>query len=123
MTKNKLIYWLPRILSLLFVAFLSIFALDVFDEYQGLEVIVALLIHLIPSFVLLIVIAIAWKRELVGTVVFFVGAIYFVWLMGFDQYWATYLTIPGMGVLLAILYALSWKQKKRLTENSDTQLN
>jgi hypothetical protein len=64
---QKIIYWLPRILSILFIAFISIFALDVFSEAQWF---LALLVHLIPSYILIILTAVAWKHERVGGFIF-----------------------------------------------------
>jgi hypothetical protein len=66
---KKVLYWLPRILSVLFIGFISIFALDVFTEPQWF---LALLTHLIPSFVLVILTVIAWKNEQLGGFIFIV---------------------------------------------------
>jgi hypothetical protein len=61
------ITWAARILGILAIAFISLFALDVFSEGVGLgQKIVAFLLHMIPSFVLIIALIIAWKHELVG---------------------------------------------------------
>jgi len=61
------IRWAARILGILAIAFISLFALDVFSEGVGLgQKIVAFLMHMIPSFVLIIALIIAWKHELVG---------------------------------------------------------
>jgi hypothetical protein len=61
------IRWVARVLCILAIAFLSLFALDVFSEGVGLgQKIVAFLLHMIPSFVLIIILIIAWKHELVG---------------------------------------------------------
>jgi hypothetical protein len=55
-----------RVLCILATA-ISLFALDVFSEGVGLgQKIVAFLLHMIPSFVLIIILIIAWKHELVG---------------------------------------------------------
>lgn len=66
---EKILYWLPRLLSILFIAFISMFALDVFGEPQWF---LALLIHLIPSFILIILTVIAWKNERLGGFIFIV---------------------------------------------------
>ncbi|NLT43435.1 MAG: hypothetical protein GXX93_12225 [Anaerolineae bacterium] len=64
---TRMIVWLPRVLGLVFVAFLSMFALDVFAEGVPLkEALVGLLVHLIPNFLILIGIGIAWGRPLLG---------------------------------------------------------
>jgi len=61
--------WAARILCLLSVAFISMFAFDVFSVVAGLgQKKFAFLLHMIPSFVLIIVLIIAWKHELVGGV-------------------------------------------------------
>jgi hypothetical protein len=50
----KVIYWLPRILCILAILFISVFALDAFDpELSIWQQIVGFLIHLIPSFILI----------------------------------------------------------------------
>ena len=64
---KQIFYWLPRILSILFIAFISMFALDVFEEPQWF---LALLMHLIPSFILIILTIIAWKHERLGGFIF-----------------------------------------------------
>lgn len=60
---KKILHWVPRILAILFIMFISVFALDVFKEPQWFF---ALLIHLIPSFILIALTAIAWKHEQIG---------------------------------------------------------
>lgn len=74
MTVNpRIIYWLPRIICILAISFVSIFALDAFDPnltlWQQLQ---AFAMHLIPSFILLAILLIAWKWELVGGIVFLI---------------------------------------------------
>lgn len=60
---GKFLYWLPRVLAIVFITFISMFALDVFGEPQWF---LALLIHLIPSYVLIFLTFVAWKNELIG---------------------------------------------------------
>jgi len=74
MTVNpRFIYWLPRIICILAICFVSIFALDAFDPnltmWQQLQ---AFMMHLIPSFILLAILLIAWKWELVGGTIFLI---------------------------------------------------
>lgn len=64
---KRFLYWLPRVLSILFIVFISLFALDVFGEPRWF---LALITHLIPSFVLIILTAIAWKNERLGGILF-----------------------------------------------------
>jgi hypothetical protein len=51
--KNAL-YWTPRILTIVFILFLGLFALDSFEGEQSLlQKMGGFLIHLIPNFVLI----------------------------------------------------------------------
>lgn len=111
---SKIVYWSPRILSIIFILFLSLFAFDVFNEYRGWNIIPALFIHLIPSFVLLVLTIIAWKHDLVGMSVFFLAAISYVLMVGFHHHWSWYASISGPAVIIGILYFISWIQIRNL---------
>jgi len=119
MDKTKIIIWLPRILGIAFVLFLSLFATDVFGEYSGAELVLALLIHLIPSFILLAVVAVAWKWELVGAIVFLAGAIFYVYLVGLGQPWQLYALISGPALVVSVLYFFAWCQKRKIKPKED----
>ena len=109
---KKLIHWLPRILSILFSILLSLFALDVFNEYQGVRVILPLLIHLLPSFVLILITIIAWKKELFGAAAFIMMAISYILMVGFYRHWSWYLSISVPALLIGILYLVDWIKKQ-----------
>lgn len=111
---SRIIVWLPRILSLLFIAFLSLFALDVFNEYQGLAVIIPLLIHLIPSVAMLVLTIVAWKYDLVGATAFLLAAISYVSIVGLGRPWSWYAAISGPALVVAVLYFFSWRQRRIL---------
>ena len=64
---KKLFYWLPRVLAVLFILFISISALDVFGQPKWF---LALFIHLIPSFILIILTVVAWRHEWAGGLLF-----------------------------------------------------
>jgi hypothetical protein len=110
---EKIFYWLPRILSIAFVLFLSLFALDVFNEYSGWSIVLPLLIHLIPSFVLAGALAIAWKHEWFGAVIFLGFAVFYVWMVGLDRPWSWYAGISAPSAVVGILYIVSWVQRKK----------
>ena len=66
-----LLYWTPRALCIVYAAFISIFAADVFGGGAGFwQTAVALLIHLIPTFLLIAVLVVSWRREWIGGVLF-----------------------------------------------------
>ena len=115
---NKVIFWTPRILGILFILFLAIFSLDIFDENYGFwGTVVGLFIHNIPALILLVVLIISWKYEIIGAVVFILAGILYILLLltnlNLEWYmlsWA--LTIAGPAFLVGILFLIGWKQKK-----------
>jgi hypothetical protein len=110
--RNKFLHWSPRILALLFIVFLSIFALDVFDEYHELAVLPALFMHLLIPLTLLISVILAWKWDLFMAIIFFAFTFFYVWMVGFDRHWSWYVAISGPALLTAILFLLNWLDKK-----------
>lgn len=62
-TSTKVLHWLPRIICILTIIFISLFALDSFSNPT------AFLIHLIPSFILVVILTIAWRWEKVGGII------------------------------------------------------
>ncbi len=112
------LFWIPRVMSILFVLFLSMFALDIFDMNLGFwGTIVGLIMHLIPSIVLAIAIALAWKREWIGAVLFIGWALfYLVTARGFD--WSVYVSIAGIPALIGALYLVGWAMHGKLRDVS-----
>lgn len=65
--KRGFIFWTPRILAVLFIGFIAIFALDVFSEDSTFsETIIALFVHLIPNYILIILLVISSKWPMIG---------------------------------------------------------
>ena len=72
-TSIRIIHWLPRIICILAILFVSMFADDAFAP--GLTIwqqLGAFFMHLIPSFVLLAFLIVAWKWELIDGIIFMV---------------------------------------------------
>ena len=70
-TSAKVIHWLPRIICMLAILFVSLFAADAFDHGDNIwQKLGAFLMHLIPSFILLAFLIVAWKWELIGGIIF-----------------------------------------------------
>jgi predicted lysophospholipase L1 biosynthesis ABC-type transport system permease subunit len=109
---KNIIYWLPRVLGIAFILFLSLFALDVFGEYSGWQLLTALFMHLLPEIILVFLIIFAWKNDLIEAIFFLGFAIYFVLMSGFKSSLIWYLLIPGPALLVAILFVISWFKKK-----------
>lgn len=67
-----------------------------------------LLIHLIPTYAILIALAIAWRWEWVGAILFAaLGAAYVI--VAWGQFpWTTYLIVAGPAFLVGALFLVSW---------------
>lgn len=118
---SKFIYWAPRVLSILFILFLMLFSLDIFQEkLSPTEIALGLLIHNIPALLLLGILIISWRHEVVGAVVFtLAGLFYAVMLLkepDFEWYMLSWIAIiSGPALLVGILFTLNWYRKKKLS--------
>ena len=110
---KRFLFWTPRIICILFACFISIFALDVFNETHGFwNTLLALLIHLIPTGLLLLILAVAWRWEWVGALFFSVlGVLYFIAFWG-RFHWSVYAIIAGPLFLLGGLFLIGWVNRK-----------
>ena len=92
---KKIIYWLPRVLSILFIAFIGMFALDVFSEPNWP---LALFMHLVPSYFLIAITIVAWKHEMLGGILFLIAGVV---LLIFTHFEALIIGIPAfvIGIL------------------------
>ena len=118
---QRLLYWTPRVLCILFAAFISIFAADVFGEGRGFwQTALGLLIHLIPTFLLTAVLIVSWRREWIGGILFILsGALYIVWAWNKPfGVWSTFLLIAGPPVLTGVLFLLNWRYRAELRPGS-----
>jgi hypothetical protein len=106
-TSATLLFWGPRVAGILLAAFLSLFALDAFDGRPILEALPDFAIHLIPSFLVLAVVAIAWKFEWVGAVAFLGLAVAYAVMVRGRVDWIA--AISGPLVIVALLFLLSWR--------------
>ena len=100
------LYWAPRILCLGFAGFVSIFALDA-GTFS------ALLLHLLPTLLVLFLLALAWRRELIGAVAFpLLGILYILWAWGRFPF-GVYLAVAGPMFLVGGLFLANWVVKRR----------
>lgn len=116
---NKLIYWTPRVLGILFIAFLAMFSLDIFDGNYGFwGTIVGLFMHNIPVFILIALLVFSWKREWLGGLVFILAGLFLILSSAlknnFEWYMISYsFIIAGPAFLIGILFLINWQQKKK----------
>jgi hypothetical protein len=116
-TIQRLLFWAPRLFCIAFAAFLGIFALDVFDMPVGpMEKAFALMMHLIPSATVLVALAIVWRWEWVGALIFpLLAAFHLLSMWGRRLDWSGYAVIEVPLVLLGILFLVNWRNRKAFT--------
>ncbi|MDX9930188.1 MAG: hypothetical protein RBS37_10095 [Bacteroidales bacterium] len=119
----SIIHWTPRILCILAILFISMFAFDAFSEGRSFwENLAGFLIHLIPSFVLIALLIVAWKWELVGGIIFgLIGLGFGPWVfiknfrmnhsVGTSLAIVAAIALPFM--LVGILFVISHYMKKK----------
>jgi len=112
---KQVLFWAPRILSILFILFLGLFSLDVFEMGGGFwATLGGFLVHNIPSFILLGVLFLAWRREWIGAVVFIgFGILYLVFTWGKVD-WIAPLLISGIPALVGALFLVGWIKRKQI---------
>jgi hypothetical protein len=112
---RRWLFWTPRVLGILFAVFISLFAMDVFEGHQPLgQVLLALAMHLIPTALIVGALAVAWRWEWVGAVLFFgLGVAYIVTMRGRFS-WDTYALIAGPAFLMGLLFLLNWRYRTEL---------
>ena len=115
---NKLIFWTPRILAILFILFLAMFSLDIFEGNYGFwRTILGLFMHNIPALILSILLIISWKHEIVGAITFFLAGILYLFILlmsDFQFYMLLWiLQIAGPAFLVGVLFFIGWRQKRK----------
>lgn len=119
----KLFHWLPRILCIIAILFISMFALDSFDGNSSIwQKLAGFAVHLIPSYILTAFLLIAWKWERIGGVIFIVIGLAFIpfiithnYAMNHSIWWTSLvvLTINLPFIVVGGLFILSYHVKKK----------
>jgi len=113
------IVWPPRILSLLFIITIALLSLDVIRPgLSPRQILAGLLMHNIPTFVMIIVLIIAWKHEIVGALVFLLAGLSYIFMTARAKIdWSVALswnlTIAAPALLIGILFLISWYKKRQ----------
>lgn len=123
----KIFYWLPRILCILAILFVSLFALDAFSpELSIWQQIGGFLIHLIPSFILLALLILAWKREFIGGIIFIIIGLGLSPIVFSHNYRMNHSIFMSLGIILTItipfaivgvLFIISHFKRKKSIDN------
>ena len=99
----KIYHWLPRIICILAILFISLFALDSFQPDLSIwQQILEFLMHLVPSFILTALLIIAWKWELIGGIIFTVIGLGFSPVVFIHNYNMNHSIYISLGIIAAI---------------------
>jgi hypothetical protein len=123
-TSTKILQWTPRILCILAILFVSLFALDSFSSERTFwQNIGAFLTHLIPSFVLFAILVVAWKWENIGGIILIIVGVVFcisIFNLNYNQrHFTLWQSIRNVSllcfpfVLAGVLFIISHYRKKK----------
>jgi hypothetical protein len=126
---HQIIYWTPRILSILAIGLLFLLASDSFNPKLTLQdQLISFMMNSIPAFSLLILLVIAWKWQLWGGILFMaigLGFAPFLFMINYQRLMASHnpaATWISIGIVMAInfpfilaggLFVLSHFMKKK----------
>ncbi|MFN8484432.1 MAG: hypothetical protein U0768_15440 [Anaerolineae bacterium] len=106
---QRVLFWTPRALLALFIAFISLFALDVFGQGYGVwETLVALFMHLLPTWFLLALLAVSWRWGWLTGVALIGFAAWYVASAWGRFPWSVYALIAGIPCAVGVLFLLDW---------------
>ncbi|MCK5107481.1 MAG: hypothetical protein KAQ83_02030 [Nanoarchaeota archaeon] len=94
----KINKWWARGFTIAYIVFMSLFSLDA-ESFLGW------IMHMIPSFVLIGVLIISWKKQLIGTVAFGVlGIIFTIFFKAYKEIISFLILIVPLFMVSALFY-------------------
>jgi hypothetical protein len=108
-TTRQFVRWAPRVCGLLMAAFLALFALDAFDGRSFLAALPYFAVHLVPTFIVLAIVAVAWRAEWFGSAAFLAVALAYALMVNWRMDWVA--GISGPLLLISVLFFASWRQR------------
>lgn len=127
----KLFHWLPRIICIVAILFVSLFALDAFEHGKSTrQQLTDFFMHMIPSLILLVFLLVAWKWELAGGIIFTVIGISMSPVIFLHNYRVNHysiaecinviLMITFPFIVVGVLFIISHFKKKKYQLNTNT---
>ena len=103
----RFVWWAPRLGGLAMAVFLAVFALDALNGPSLPAIVTAFAIHLLPSLLVLAVVALGWKFEWVGGIGFIALAILYAAMVWGRIDWIAAISTPLL--LIGLLFCASWR--------------
>jgi|GEM_PF-4132778 len=107
-TRRKIreaLFWTPRVMLILLTVFVSLLALDVFNmNYDYKTTIITLIIYLVPVYILVFILAVAWKWEYMGAGLLTLVGLAYIWLALGRMDTLAALIIPIIMLITSILF-------------------
>ena len=102
---TKITHWTPRILCILAILLISVFALDAFEPGHTVwQQLLAFIIHLIPSFILIALLIVAWKWEKTGGIILSIAGL----ALGFFLFRGNYRHSHNLWNSISIVMAMAF---------------
>jgi len=120
---TRVLHWLPRIICIMGILFISMFSIDALNsELTIWQQILSLSMHLIPSFVLILLLLLSWKRELIGGIIFMIIGLGFspiIFIYNFKMNQSIWMSLGVISVItipfaiVGVLFIVSHYRKKK----------
>ncbi|MBA4407065.1 hypothetical protein C0389_07315 [bacterium] len=109
------LFWAPRLITILFAMFLTIFAADVFTSgYEFWKIPIALFMHLLPSILIIIILVISWKREWIGGILYIALSVFYTYAKWNKFAISVFFIIPLPLFLVGVLFLIGWFKKTKI---------
>ena len=111
-SKNK---WLLAATSIgiLYALALLVFAADVFSKNQDIfQTLIDLVLHSIPTVIVLLLVVASHQRPLIGSIIFAVNGIVYIITGWTAMHWSAHVLIAGPLLVISFLYVIAYKSNK-----------
>jgi hypothetical protein len=106
---NSLLFWTPRVACIILAFFICLLALGVFGEQPGFWT-RSLIVQLIPTFLMVTTLALTWKHEWFGGMIFILmGTIYMIVALNHADI-VLLISVPLL--LIGALLLVAWYQRR-----------
>lgn len=115
---KRALVWAPRAICIVLAAFTTLLSFDAFEGHGLLDGLSRFLAHMLPTYVLVGMLLISWRREWVGAVVSSgLGGLFLWWNH------STHRNEPGVALVIAtpfflmgVLYLANWLTRRQIRQ-------